>query len=160
MAGYQLARVHNRVRTAFTLTVIAALLVGCRGISQNPFRLGNLPAGDIVRTHAKPPLFGYYNNFDPKAAQLSLENSGSNVNQVRTQHVLVASVCDEKGDGIRNRRVEWHVSGVGHLVEVDESGLFPGRGYLVDDKYAVSYTNYKEHTLTRGNENPADDVKL
>jgi uncharacterized repeat protein (TIGR01451 family) len=160
MADSMILRLHQKIRTAFVLSVAAACLLGCSGVSQNPFRLGNLPAGDIVRTHAKPPLFGHYGNFDPKAAELSLEHSGSNVNQVRTQHVLVASVCDKEGNGIRNRRVEWHVSGVGHLVEVDESGFFPGRGYLVDDKYAVTYTNYKEHTLTRGNDNPADDVAL
>jgi uncharacterized repeat protein (TIGR01451 family) len=156
-----LLRLCHSLRTFVLSTVSASLLVGCTGVSQNPFRFPYLlPAGNIIRTHAKPPLAGPDANFDPKAAELSLEHSGSNVNQVRTQHVLVASVCDPEGNGLRNRRVEWHVSGVGHLVEVDESGLFPGRGYLVDDKYAVSYTNYKERTLTRGNANAADDVVI
>ena len=40
------------------LAVLAILvpLTGCFGIgiSANPFRVGNFPAGDIVRTHAKP----------------------------------------------------------------------------------------------------------
>ena len=30
---------------------------------------------------------------------------------------------------------------------MDESGYFAGRGYKVDNRYAVSYTDYKEHTL-------------
>jgi uncharacterized repeat protein (TIGR01451 family) len=158
-----MARIHFD-RTAhslrrLTVVMAACVLVGCSGVSQNPFRFPYLlPAGDIIRTHAKPPIAGPDANFDPKAVELTLEHSGTNVNQVRSQHVLLASVCDAEGNGLRNRRVEWHVSGVGHLVEVDETGLFPGRGYLVDDKYAVSYTNYKEKTITRGNDNPADDV--
>src|SRR5262249_51674852 len=113
---------------AIAATVMMWSLMGCTGVSQNPFHFPYLfPAGDIARTHAKPPFAGPDANFDPKAAELSLEHSGSNVNQVRTQHVLVASVCDAEGNGLRNRRVEWHVSGVGHLVEVDETGVFPGR---------------------------------
>lgn len=134
------------------------LLSGC-GISANPARLGNLPPGNIIRTHAKPPLRGNYHDFDPKARQLTVTPLEC-VNQVRTQHILIATVCDDDGNGRRNRRVEWHVTGKGHIVEVDESGLFPGRGYLVDDKYAVSYTNYRAHTLTRGNDDPNDDIEL
>jgi uncharacterized repeat protein (TIGR01451 family) len=129
------------------------------GVSANPFRIGNLPAGDIVRTHAKPPLGGYYRNFDRKAQQLAVSPQEC-TNPVGTQHVIIATVCDDHGNGLRNRRVEWHVTGVGHIVEADESGFFPGRGYMVDDQYAVSYTNYKQHTLTRGNSDPSDDIHL
>lgn len=138
--------------------VLAMLLGGC-AVSSNPFKFGNLPAKDIRRNHAKPSNWGYYGNFDPKAHCIQVAPAES-INPVRRQHVLVASVCDEEGNGLRNRRIEWHVSGVGHIVEVDESGHFAGRGYLVDDKYAVSYTNYKPHTLTRGNNDPADDIHL
>ena len=41
---------------------------------------------------------------------------------------------------------------------MDESGFYPGRGYKVDNRYAVSYTNYVTKTITRGNTDPADDV--
>ncbi len=56
-------------------TLLALLVLvnpGCLGISSNPFRLGNLPGGDIVRTHAKPAGWGYNRDFDPKAKTLSL----------------------------------------------------------------------------------------
>jgi uncharacterized repeat protein (TIGR01451 family) len=150
----------HRLLTAALALVTAVGTPGCfLGLSSNPFRLGYLHPGDIVRTHAKPPAWGYNRNFDPAARQVSI-NHKEVVCKVRTQAVLVAAVCDKDGDGRRNRRVEWHAAGSGHMVEVDESGLFPGRGYLVDDKYGVSYTNYRTMKLTRGNENPADDVDV
>lgn len=156
-----------RIRQSFSVRAIKAigsammlaLLPGCFGVTSNPARIGNLPSGDIIRTHAKPPLRGYYHDFDPKARQLTVTPLEC-VNQVGSQHVIIATVCDDDGNGRRNRRVEWHVTGKGHIVEVDESGLFPGRGYLVDDKYAVSYTNYRAHTITRGNDDPSDDIHL
>lgn len=129
------------------------------GVSQNPSRIGNLPNGNIIRTHGKPPLWGYWRDFDPNAKTLTVTPKTA-INQVGTQHVIVASVCDADGNGRRSRRVEWHVEGAGYIVEVDESGLFPGRGYLVDDKYAVSYTNYKKQTITRGNKDSRDDIEL
>ncbi|MBY0588022.1 DUF11 domain-containing protein [bacterium] len=133
-------------------------MVGC-GVSQNPSRVGNLPNGNIIRTHGKPPLWGYWRDFDPNAKSLTVTPKTA-INQVGTQHVIVASVCDADGNGRRSRRVEWHVEGAGYIVEVDESGLFPGRGYLVDDKYAVSYTNYQKQTITRGNKDKRDDIEL
>jgi uncharacterized repeat protein (TIGR01451 family) len=60
----------------------------------------------------------------------------------------------------RDRRVEWMLEGSGNIIEVDESGFFPGRGYKVDNRYAVSYTSYKEHRITRGNQNPNDDFVI
>jgi uncharacterized repeat protein (TIGR01451 family) len=148
------------IRAARALASIFLLIsVTSCGVTQNPARIGNLPTGNIIRTHAKPPLRGYWNNFDPAAKTLTVTPKTA-INQVGTQHVIVASVCDEEGDGRRSRRVEWHLTGVGHIVEVDESGLFPGRGYLVDDKYGVSYTNFKRHTITRGNNDSRDDIEL
>ena len=38
--------------------------------------------------------------------------------------------------------------------------LLPGRGYKEDNKYAVSYTDYCEHRITRGNGNPNDDFVI
>jgi uncharacterized repeat protein (TIGR01451 family) len=135
-------------------------LSGCFGVSQNPSYFPHLlPFGDIVRTHAKPPGPSYYSNFDPHAVRLEVRPVVV-TNPVRTQHVLIATVYDEKGKPRRNRRVEWMVEGVGNIVEVDESGIFPGRGYKVDNRYAVSYTNYCEHRISRGNTNPNDDFVL
>ena len=146
-------------QTLVCLLALVFSVTGCTGVSQNPSRIGNLPNGNIIQTHARPPLHGYWNDFDPHAKSLTV-TPRSAINQVGTHHVIVASVCDDEGSGRRSRRVEWHVSGVGYIVEVDESGLFPGRGYLVDDKYAVSYTNFRPHTLTRGSKDTRDDVAL
>ena len=52
------------------------------------------------------------------------------------------------------------LEGAGNIIEVDESGCFPGRGYKVDNKYAVSYTDYLEHHVTRGNADPDDDFVI
>jgi uncharacterized repeat protein (TIGR01451 family) len=132
-------------------------LSGCFGVTQNPSYFPHLlHTGDIIQTHAKPPLHGYYSNFDPHAVKLEVRPLES-TSPVRTQHVIIATVYDENGNPRRNRRVEWLVEGTGTIIEVDESGFFPGRGYKVDNKYAVSYTNYCEHTISRGNSDPNDD---
>src|SRR5262249_21820161 len=140
--------------------LFAVALCGCSGITQNPsYFPALLPFGDIVRTHAKPPGHSYFTNFDPHAVKLVVRPLES-CSPARTQHVLIATVYDEKGQPRRHRRVEWMVEGAGNIVEVDESGYFPGRGYKVDNKYAVSYTDYFEHRITRGNDNPNDDFVI
>src|SRR5262249_6749203 len=37
---------------------------------------------------------------------------------------------------------------------------FAARGYKVDNRYAVTYTDYREHRISRGNGNPADDILI
>jgi uncharacterized repeat protein (TIGR01451 family) len=136
------------------------LLPGCCGITQNPSYFPHLlPSEDIIRTHAKPIGPSYFHNFDPHAVRLEVRPIES-TSPVRTQHVIIATVYDEKGQPRRDRRVEWIVEGAGNIVEVDESGIFPGRGYKVDNKYAVSYTDYFEHHITRGNADPNDDFVI
>src|SRR5262249_44391426 len=117
--------------------VLAIAAAGCFGVTQNPSYFPSLlPSGDIIRTHAKPAGLGYFRNCDPHACRLEVRPIEA-TNPVRTQHVLIATVYDEKGEPRRKRRVEWLVEGVGNIVEVDESGLFPGRGYKVNNQYAV-----------------------
>lgn len=143
------------VRAAFFL--LPLLCCGCFGVTQNPSYFPYLlPTGDIIQTHAKPLGSGYYGNFDPNAIRLEVRPLDA-TNPVRTQHVIVATVYDAKGRPRRDRRIEWMLEGVGHIIQVDESGFFPGRGYKVNDKYAVSYTNYCEHRITRGTAGPGDD---
>jgi uncharacterized repeat protein (TIGR01451 family) len=136
-------------------------IAGClHGGSQNPSYFPYLlPTGDIVRTHAKPPGRGYFANFDPHAVRIEVRPLRA-TSPVRTQYLLVATVYDEDGQPRRKRRVEWMLEGVGNIVEVDESGFLNGRGYKVDNRYAVSYTDYLTHTVTRGNDNPADDFTI
>jgi uncharacterized repeat protein (TIGR01451 family) len=147
----------------FCLRLLAAglcLLSGCFGVTANPRYFPYLlPTEDIIQTHAKPISPGYYANFDKHAIRLEVRPLDA-INPVRTQQVLIATVYDEKGNPRRDRRVEWMVEGVGNIIEVDESGIYPGRGYKVDNKYAVSYTAYHEHRITRGNSDPNDDFVI
>jgi uncharacterized repeat protein (TIGR01451 family) len=143
--------------TAFCLL----LLPGCYGVSSNPayFPWNLKPFGDIVRTHGKPSGEGEYANFDPHAVRVEVRPIEA-TSPVRRQYVLIATVYDDEGKPRRNRRVEWMLEGAGNIIEVDESGCFPGRGYKVDNKYAVSYTDYVEHHVTRGNSDPGDDFMI
>ncbi len=137
------------------------LLSGCYGVSHNPsyFPWSCQPFGDIVRTHGKPSGEGQYADFDPHACRVEVRPIEA-TSPVRRHYVLIATVSDDKGEPRRNRRVEWMLEGAGNIIEVDESGYFPGRGYKVDNKYAVSYTDYVEHHVSRGNSDPNDDFVI
>jgi uncharacterized repeat protein (TIGR01451 family) len=133
-------------------------LAGCN--TSNPSYFPYLwPTGDANRTHAKPTGSGYFADFDPHARRLEVRPAETTA-PVGQQCVLIATVYDEKDEPRRKRRVEWMVEGVGNIVEVDESGYMPGRGLKVENRYAISYTDYFEHTITRGNDNPADDFVI
>src|SRR5262249_12681411 len=116
---------------------LPVFLSGCFGTSQNPSYLPNLlPTGDVIPTHAKPSGPGFYANFDPHAVRLEVRPGNATL-PVQSRHVLIATVYDENGQPRRNRRVEWLVEGAGNILEVDESGFLPGRGYKMSNKYAV-----------------------
>lgn len=137
---------------------VCASAAGCFGVNQNPSYFPYLlPTGDVIRTHAKPISPGYYANFDPHAVDLVVEPQVM-TSQVGSQVILLATVRDEKGVPRRNRRVEWKVTN-GNLIEVDESGVFPGRG-AIEGNSAFSFTSCFEHRLSRGNANKNDDVML
>ncbi len=143
---------------AGTLAVVAFAGAGC---SYNPARFPFiLPPGRIEQTHAKPRAWGYFRDFDPKAKRLEVRPGGTATAPLGAQIVLVATVYDNDGQPRRNRRVEWMIDGPGYIVEADESGLFAGRGYKVDNKYAVTFTSYIPKTITRGNEDEKDDVTI
>jgi hypothetical protein len=115
----------------------------------------------LSRTHSEPPEGGYYTNWDPHAVTLDV-TPVEEVNPVQTQHVLIATVKDAEGKPLPNRRVEWMISkgSVGEIVEVDESGWRASRGHKVTNDYAISHTNNFRHSLTRGNDDPDDDVHV
>lgn len=150
----------SRMRLLGLLMLASTLgsAAGCFGLSQNPSYFPYwLPTGDVVPTHAKPIGPGYYADFDPHAVELVVAPTVTTA-QVGSQVVLLATVRDEKASPVRDRRVDWLVTG-GTLVEVDESGIFNGRG-ACDGKRGVSFTGYCEHRLTRGNADKPDDVML
>ncbi len=146
-----------------TLTVAAVValvaLAGCR--DSMPHSVTWPYSGDVVPSHPKPPEGGYYTNWDPYAVTLEVTPL-KDVNPVRTQHVVVATVKDKDGEPLPNRRVEWVIAegSVGDIVEVDESGFRASRGWKATNKYAVSHTNNGPHVLDRGNDDPSDDITL
>lgn len=140
--------------------VAICLVASALGCSYNPgYFPYYLPPGWIKATHAKPRGPGYFRNFDPKACRLEVVPQQT-TSPPGSAVVLVASVYDKDGQPRRGRRVEWLLEGPGHILEVDESGLYAGRGYKVDNQYAVSYTNYTSRTITRGNADERDDVAI
>ena len=147
-----------RVTAVVLALPVAAALVGCRDHYPHSFTIA---PGDIERMHGKPAEGGYYTNWDPYAATLEVTPI-RDVNPVRTQHVLVATVKDKDGKPLPNRRVEWLLAegGIGSIVEVDESGWRSSRGHKLTNNYAVTHTNNGDHVLTRGNDDPSDDVHL
>jgi uncharacterized repeat protein (TIGR01451 family) len=141
--------------------VLAALALSASGCSYNPGYFPYLlPPGKIEQTHAKPRGFGYFRNYDPKACRLDVKPGGQATAPLGSQIVMVATVYDKEGLPRRDRRVEWMIDGPGNIVEADESGLYAGRGYKVDNKYAVTYTSYIPKKITRGNDDEKDDVAI
>ncbi|MFP4052288.1 MAG: isopeptide-forming domain-containing fimbrial protein [Phycisphaerae bacterium] len=141
------------------IVAASAIPLGCRDWQPHSFAW---PAGgDVSYTHPKPPEGGYYGNWDPYAATIEIDKVEA-VNPVGTQHILVATVKDHEGKPLPNRRVEWIIpeGSVGAFVEVDESGWRNSRGYKMTNNLAVTHTNNGDHVLTRGNDNPNDDVHL
>ena len=108
-----------------------------------------MPPGPQIATHPKPAGPGYFEDFDPNACRIVLRPEACSA-RIRSTQVFIATVYD--GDGLprRKRRVDWMLEGPGSIIEVDESGITPGRGMKFDNKYAYSTTDYFEHCLNRG----------
>jgi len=139
---------------------LLALVAGCFGGAANPSYFPHyLPPGDVIATHAKPAGPGYFADFDRHAARVDVSPAQSNAS-TGTEQVLIATVSDEDGDARRKRRVEWIVDGPGVIIEVDEAGITPGRGWVADNKRAVSYTGHRDHDFDRGTDSPRDDFSV
>jgi uncharacterized repeat protein (TIGR01451 family) len=148
----------QRLLVAALAVGACALLAGC--LSGNPSYFPYLiPGGPAIQTHPKPAGPGYFADFDPPACRIELRPEVSTA-PVRGTQVFIATVYDGEGVPRRKRRVEWMIEGPGTIVEVDESGWLPGRGMKVDNKYAFSHTDYFEHCITRGTDDPADDFTI
>ncbi len=117
--------------------------------------------GDLSRTHPEPAEGGYYTNWDPFAAEIEVVPVSS-VNPVGTQHILIATVKDHEGKPLPGRRIEWSIAegGVGAFIEVDASGVRVSRGHKENNTFAITHTNADPHVLTRGNDDPNDDIHL
>ncbi|HUR55480.1 MAG TPA: hypothetical protein VMZ71_15200, partial [Gemmataceae bacterium] len=147
-------RTRNGLRGLLFVVLLAG---GCASHNPGYFPYYCLP-GPTTEEHAKP-AFGYFKNFDPKACKLEVTPSNATA-PLGSSIVLVATVRDDEGNARRSRRVEWIVEGPGNIVEVDESGWYTGRGRKIDNKYAIGYTNYSRRVISRGNDDPRDDVTI
>ena len=153
-------RLGRRLGSLVLAVMLCAPTTGCLGLTSNPSYFPYLlPFGDQITGHDKPIWPGTDANFDPAANTLVLMPIES-TSRVRTQHVVLATVYDAKGQPLRDRTIKWEIEGVGTLVEVDSSGIFPGRGHTITDKYAVSHTRWCERRITRGNANQGDDFMV
>ena len=147
-----------RCRRLFALLALSSC--GCFGGTANPSYFPFLlPPGDVIPTHARPAGQGYFNDFDPKAASVEVTPAACSA-AVNTDHVLIATVFDADGQPRRKRRVEWILEGPGEILEVDESGILPGRGYVSNNQRAVGYTGFRAHAFGRGTRDPADDFRV
>jgi uncharacterized repeat protein (TIGR01451 family) len=148
-------------RLSILLVAVAAvgMFAGCR--DHMPHSATWPYGGDQIPSHPNPPEGGYYTNWDPFAQRIEV-TPVVDVNPVNTQHVFVATVYDAEGKPLPNRRVEWMIApgSVGTFVEVDESGWRASRGWKDNNTFAVTHTNNGDHVLTRGNDDPSDDVVL
>jgi uncharacterized repeat protein (TIGR01451 family) len=77
---------------------------------------------------------------------------------VKTEHLVIATVFDEKDQARRKRKVEWTLEGVGEIVAVDERGILEGRGKKVDEHYATSFTDMFEHRVAPNSKVPIDQT--
>jgi len=150
-------KMYSCIVLALAVTTMG-LATGCETHFPHSFTLA---PGDVERMHGEPAEGGYYSNWDPYAASIELTPL-VDVNPVRTQHVFIATVKDKNGKPLPNRRVEWLLAegSVGNIIEVDESGWRSTRGHKLTNKFAITHTNNFDHTLTRGNDDPSDDVVL
>lgn len=152
----------NPRKSACFLTVLmVGAMFGAAGCRDNYPHSFAIAGGKVERSHGKPMEGGYYTNWDPYAATIEITPM-EDVNPVCTQHVFVVTVKDHEGEPLPTRRVEWMIPEgcVGTFVEVDESGAVPSRGHKIDNTFAVSHTNTYDHVITRGNDDPSDDVHL
>lgn len=91
----------------------------------------------------------------------------ADINPVKTQHTMVATVLDKNGKPLSGQRVEWILArapkGVGDIVEHDDMGSIVGSNKKItklSNHYSVSYTNERPVVLTKGTATTSDDVKL
>ena len=64
MATEPKRRTFFRQRLPLLLAASLCLLSGCFGVTHNPSYFPHLfPFGDIIRTHGKPPGYGYWSQF-------------------------------------------------------------------------------------------------
>jgi len=149
-------------RNALTLVVgLAVAALTMPGCSSYAHKCGTMPGGLVKMEHAKPMEGGTYMDFDPASVELEVI-APEGPSPIGAQYMLIATVRDADGKPLPSRRVEWIIGegSVGAILEVDESGCRCTRGNKVTSTWAVSHTNHFQHTLTRGDDDPENDIVI
>ena len=91
----------------------------------------------------------------------------ADINPVKTQHTLIATVLDKSGKPLPGQRVEWILArdpykGVGDIVEHDDMRAMVGTQKIekIANNYTVSYTNERPEVRNMGTETTKDDIQL
>lgn len=90
----------------------------------------------------------------------------ADVNPIKTQHTIVATVMDRSGKPIANQKVEWILArgpeAVGDIVEFDRKDATVNNERLVkqDNHYTVTYTNSVDRVLDMGTPDTRDDIPV
>jgi hypothetical protein len=134
------------------LALLAVGLPGCLGVAEPPRPPAPPGPGEVVAARARADR-------TPPVARLEVRPRESTA-PARSQVVLIATVRDADGKPLPHARVEWMLEGAGNIIEVDEGALFTGRGKKVDNRYAVSYTDHRRHTVTPHTGRPTEDFVL
>ncbi|MEM9657032.1 MAG: hypothetical protein AAF961_01605, partial [Planctomycetota bacterium] len=87
---------------------------------------------------------------------------------VGSEVVLKSGLCAREGYLVTKQKIEWMLgrNGVGQFVELGSKGwLHPpwmpwNKSEKIDNYYAVGYTSKKPRCITRGNDDPSDDVEI
>ena len=136
---------------SLSIVFLAGLLgltaAGCLGGASSPSSL----------SPAKPADRGSSSGFDHHSKRLEVRPQDTSM-PVGKQLLMIATVYDENDKPRHHRRIEWTVEGAGNIVEVDESGILTSRGKKVDSKYAVTTTDFFDHDLPKGVDNPLGQV--
>jgi uncharacterized repeat protein (TIGR01451 family) len=121
----------------------------------------------LVCSFVGAPILAQEADDDKEPAQIKLDPV-ADINPVKTQHTLVATVLDKKGNPVGSQRVDWILARgtqcVGDIVEHDDMGAIIGSTKEVvrklSNNYTISYTNEGPVILTMGNTDPKDDVRM
>jgi uncharacterized repeat protein (TIGR01451 family) len=121
------------------------------------FMISNVTGGRILAQGSEEDKQPFSITLDPVA----------DINPVKTQHTIVATVLDKKNRPLSGQRVEWilarHQTAVGDIVQHDDMGATVGNTQItkLSNHYTVTYTNKETSVLlSMGTTTTSDDIKL
>lgn len=134
---------------------------------RNPFLMLLILWAALLCSFVGAPILAQDADDDREPAKIKLDPI-ADINPVKTQHTMVATVLDKKDRPVANQRIDWILARgpqcVGDIVEHDDMGAIIGGTKDVvrklSNNYTISYTNEGPVVLTMGTPNANDDMKL